>query len=51
MSQLQPDLRSDRLIARKLSDSPGSFPMALGCPSCRHFDICGGLSIEEGVLD
>lgn len=25
--------------------------MALGCPSCRHFDTCGGLSIEEGVLD
>ncbi|WP_425409308.1 hypothetical protein [Hyphococcus sp.] len=51
MSQMPPDLRSDRLIARKLTDSPGSVPMALGCPSCRHFDICGGLSIEEGVLD
>ncbi len=51
MSQLPPDLRSDRLIARKLTDSPGSFPMALGCPSCRHFDTCGGLSIEQGVFD
>lgn len=51
MSQMPPDQRSDRLIARKLTDSPGSFPLALGCPSCRHFEICGGLSIEEEVLD
>lgn len=51
MSQFPPDLRSDLLIARKLTDSPGSFPLALGCPSCRHFETCGGLSIEEGVFD
>lgn len=51
MSQNPPDLRSDRLIARKLTDNLGSFPLALGCPPCHHFETCGGLSIEEGVLD
>lgn len=51
MSQFPPDPRSDQLIARKLTDSPGNFPLALGCPSCRHFETCGGLSIEEGVFD
>lgn len=51
MNTTPPDLRSHRLIARKLTDSPGNFPLALGCPSCQHFEECGGLSIEEGVFD
>jgi Domain of unknown function (DUF4417) len=36
---------------RKLTDDPFRHSKALGCPSCFHHDVCGGLSIECNVID
>lgn len=45
------DRRSHGLIARKLTDDPENFPLSLGCHSCIHFRDCGGLSVEDSILD
>ncbi len=45
------DRRSHELVTRKLTDNPKRFPLALGCPSCIHFKDCGGLRVEESILD
>lgn len=45
------DRRSHKLIARKLTNDPRHFPMSLGCHSCVHLRDCGGLSVEENIVD
>lgn len=42
---------SDETIINALTHDPDAYPVALGCPSCRHFAECGGLCVKAPIFD
>ncbi|MGE0382440.1 MAG: hypothetical protein AB7H53_09465 [Hyphomicrobium sp.] len=51
MNGVSEDTRSDESIIRSLTDDPIANSMALGCPSCRHRQTCGGLCVPASIID
>ncbi len=45
------DTRSNEVLLRALTDDPYRNSLALGCSSCPNFELCGGLSVRDSILD
>lgn len=48
----QPGLRPRSDLAKRLAHNPcGAGASALGCSSCPHYQLCGGLSVDAQIWD
>jgi hypothetical protein len=45
------DARSNELLVSLLTDDSSINTTLLGCPSCPHYSVCGGLSIKDSAFD
>lgn len=51
LNHRRPDPRSNERVIRSLTDDPERYSIALGCPTCPHRGICGGLSVSDPMVD
>ncbi|MEH7839767.1 DUF4417 domain-containing protein [Rhizobium laguerreae] len=45
------DIRSNEVLLRALTDDPYRYSLALGCTDCPNFELCGGLSVRDPIMD